>query len=146
MGERDGRHGLWVGFREQGEGAGEPALCLKGAAGRADTLSVTSIKAECPRCGAVRLGPADVTVRVCLDDGAGAYRFRCPSCCTAAIHAASPAICSLLRDAGCDEEVWRLPAELAERPGDPAPAFTADDLLDFHLLLQGDDWASSLSS
>ena len=45
----------------------------------------------------------------------------------------------------CDEEVWRLPAELAERPGGPAPAFTADDLLDFHLLLQGDDWATLAS-
>ena len=121
-------------------------MCLKGASDCAVILIVTSIKAECPRCGAVRLGPADVTVRVCLDDGAGAYRFRCPTCSTAAVHEASPAICSLLRDAGCDEERWRLPAELAERPGDPAPAFTTDDLLDFHLLLRGDDWASSLSS
>jgi hypothetical protein len=93
----------------------------------------------------VRLGAGDVTVRVCVDDGTGAYRFRCPTCSTAAVHEASPAICALLREAGCDEEVWRLPAELAERPGGPAPAFTADDLLDFHLLLQGDDWASTVT-
>jgi hypothetical protein len=106
---------------------------------------MTSIKAECPRCGAVRLGPDDVTVRVCLDDGAGAYRFRCPTCAVAAVHEASPAICALLAEAGCEEEVWRLPAELEERPHGPAPAFTPDDLLDFHKLLQGDDWASRLS-
>ena len=33
-------------------------------------------------------------------------------------------------------QVWRLPAELTEaRVGEP---FTPDDLLDFHLLLEGD--------
>jgi hypothetical protein len=86
-----------------------------------------------------------VTVRVCADDGAGAYRFRCPSCANAAVHEASPAICALLQEAGCAREVWRLPAELGERPGGPSPAFTADDLLDFHLLLQRDDWAKALT-
>jgi len=84
-----------------------------------------------------------VTVRVCVDDGTGAYRFRCPTCATAAIHEASLAICALLREAGCDEEVWRLPAELAEHP--EGPAFTADDLLDFHLLLRRADWTSALT-
>lgn len=86
-----------------------------------------------------------MTVRVCADDGAGAYRFRCPTCSTAAVHEASPAICALLREAGCAEEIWRLPAELEERPSEPIPALTTDDLLDFHLLLQGDDWANELS-
>jgi hypothetical protein len=104
---------------------------------------VTSIKAECPRCGAVRLGPADVIVRVCAEDGQGAYRFRCPICSAAAIHDASPAICALLRQAGCAEEVWHLPAELTEvRSG---PAFTSDDLIDFHLLLRSEDWAEQLT-
>jgi hypothetical protein len=93
----------------------------------------------------VRLGADDVTVRICLDDGAGAYRFRCPTCATAAVHEASPAICALLREAGCEEETWHLPAELSERPDGPAPAFTTDDLLDFHLLLQSDDWPSALT-
>jgi hypothetical protein len=105
---------------------------------------VTKIKAECPRCGNVRLGPDDVTVRVCMDDGAGAYRFRCPTCSTAALHEASPAICALLRHAGCTEESWSLPAELGERPN--GPRLTTDDLLDFHLLLREDDWASALIS
>jgi hypothetical protein len=104
---------------------------------------VTRIKAECPRCGAVRLTPHDVTVRVCTDDGSGAYRFRCPTCTNAAIHEASPAILALLRQAGCDEEAWSLPAELGERP--TGPTLTADDLLDFHLLLRGDDWTSAFS-
>lgn len=105
---------------------------------------MTRIKAECPRCGNVRLSPTDVTVRVCTDGGAGAYRFRCPTCATASLHEASPAICALLRQAGCAEESWSLPAELAERPA--GPTLTADDLLDFHLLLRNDDWTSALSS
>jgi hypothetical protein len=86
-----------------------------------------------------------VTVRTCVDDGAGAYRFRCPTCASAAVHEASPAICALLREVGCAEEVWRLPAELGEARGGPAPALTNDDLLDFHLLLRDDDWASTFS-
>jgi hypothetical protein len=106
---------------------------------------MTSIKAECPRCGAVKLGSSDVTVRICLDDGAGAYRFRCPTCSAAAVHDASPAICALLIEGGCAEEIWQLPAELEERPHHPAPAFTADDLIDFHALLETEDWASQLS-
>ena len=85
------------------------------------------------RC-AYRLGPDDVTVRTCAADGAGAYRFRCPTCAIAAYHHASPAICALLRQAGCVEEVWHLPAELTERR--KGPALTPDDLLDFHLLLR----------
>lgn len=83
-----------------------------------------------------------MTVRTCAADGAGAYRFRCPTCATAAFHEASPAICALLRQAGCTEEVWHLPAELTERR--QGPALTPDDLLDFHLLLRGDDWPESL--
>jgi len=86
--------------------------------------------------------PGDVTVRTCAADGAGAYRFRCPICASAVVHQASPAICALLRQAGCTEEVWHLPAELAERR--QGPAFTPDDLLDFHLLLSGEDWSESL--
>ena len=40
-------------------------------------------------------------------------------------------------------QVWRLPAELTEsRVGAP---LTPDDLLDFHLLLTGDDWFEELA-
>jgi len=88
------------------------------------------------------MGPDAVTVRTCAADGAGAYRFRCPICASAAVHEASSAICALLRQAGCTEEVWHLPAELAERR--QGPAFTPDDLLDFHLLLSSDDWSEHL--
>ena len=43
---------------------------------------------------------------------------------------------------GVRMEVWRLPAELAEpRVG---PVLQPDDLLDFHLMLEGDDWFAEL--
>ena len=51
---------------------------------------------------------------------------------------------ALLRQAGCEEEVWHLPAELTERR--KGPALTSDDLIDFHLLLQQDDWAEGLAA
>jgi hypothetical protein len=60
------------------------------------------------------------------------------------VHEASPAICALLVSVGVREEVWRMPAELQERRR--GPALTPDDLLDFHLLLERDDWADELAA
>ena len=55
---------------------------------------------------------------------------------------ASKRIVDLLVSSGVRMEVWRLPAELAEpRLG---PTLAPDDLLDFHLILEGDDWFSDL--
>jgi hypothetical protein len=105
---------------------------------------MATIKAECEGCGAVRLRVSDLTVRVCADDERGAYRFRCPRCATAVVHDATPAICALLVSVGVREEVWHLPAELRETHH--GPALTPDDLLDFHLLLERDDWAEQLAS
>ena len=43
---------------------------------------------------------------------------------------------------GVEVTAWSMPAELLEtRQG---PAFTHDDLLDFHELLEGDDWQREL--
>ena len=104
---------------------------------------MATIKAECPECGAVRLRVPDLTVRVCVDDERGAYRFRCPRCEVAVVHEATSAICALLVSVGVREEVWRLPAELREQHR--GPVLTPDDLLDFHLLLQREDWADDLA-
>ena len=79
-----------------------------------------------------------------MDDESGAYRFRCPRCADAVVHDATPAICALLVSVGVREEVWRLPAEMREQHG--GPVLTPDDLLDFHLLLERDDWAEHLAS
>lgn len=106
---------------------------------------MATIKAECASCGVVRLRAHDLTVRVCVDDESrDAYRFRCPRCASAVVHDASAAICALLVSVGVEEEAWHLPAELREQHR--GPAFTSDDLLDFHLLLESDDWASHLDA
>jgi hypothetical protein len=106
---------------------------------------MATIKAECPTCGVVRLRPHDLTVRVCVDDESqAAYRFRCPRCAGAIVHDASAAICALLVSVGVEEEAWHLPAELTEHA--QGPALTSDDLLDFHLLLQDDDWAANFGA
>lgn len=95
------------------------------------------IKAECPECGVVRLGARDVTVRLCTDDGPGAYCFRCAGCGVAVSHEAGRTVCDLLLSAGVDCVEWRWPDELEARPD--GPGFTTDDLLDFHLLLGRDE-------
>ena len=102
------------------------------------------IKADCPECGVVRLRTRDITVRVCTDTEAGAYSFRCGQCGAAVSHPAEPDVCDLLVRAGCEHVRWRLPSELGERRS--GPSFTADDLLDFHLLLRGDAWHAELEA
>lgn len=104
---------------------------------------MTTIRASCPTCGDVQLTPTDLVVRVCADDNNGSYCFTCPECGFGVAKDASPRIVELLVSTGVRMDVWRLPAELNESTPD-GPRFTPDDLLDFHLLLEGSDWFDSL--
>ena len=91
----------------------------------------TRIRASCADCGDVELRVDDVQVRVCAEDNAGSYVFRCPSCDMAVVKDAEPRVVDLLLASGVTMTTWTRPAELDEaRP--TAPAFTHDDLLDFH--------------
>lgn len=99
---------------------------------------VTTIRANCPSCGDVQLTPRDLTVRVCADDEHGSYVFHCPVCELAVAKDANQRIVDLLISSGVRLEVWRRPAELSELHA--GPPISADDLLDFHLLLRSDDW------
>jgi hypothetical protein len=104
---------------------------------------VTTIRANCPSCGDVQLKASELTVRVCSDDERGSYCFRCPECRRAVAKDASRRIVDLLVSSGVRMQVWRLPAELHEaHNGSP---FVPDDLLDFHLLLQGEEWFEQLA-
>jgi hypothetical protein len=92
----------------------------------------------------VQLTADDLVVRVCADDERGSYCFRCPDCRQAVAKEASRRIVDLLVSSGVRMQVWRLPAELAEtRVG---PPLRPDDLLDFHLLLQGESWFEDLAA
>lgn len=102
----------------------------------------TRIRASCDECGDVELRVDDVVVRVCIDDDAGSYVFRCPSCEMSIVKHAEPRVVELLVASGVEVAAWSMPAELSERP--TGPAFTHDDLLDFHELLESDDWQREL--
>lgn len=104
--------------------------------------AVTTIRANCPSCGDVQLRASDLKVRVCADTEQGSYHFRCTECDGVVVKEASRRIVDLLVGSGVQMEVWRLPAELDERPG--GPTLTPDDLLDFHLQLQDPAWFASL--
>jgi hypothetical protein len=104
---------------------------------------MTTIRAQCPTCGDVRLTAADLTVRVCSDDDRGSYRFRCPGCEAPVAKPASAHIVELLVSSGVPLEMWRRPAELLENRS--GPPLTPDDLLDFHVLLQSPDWMDELT-
>ncbi len=107
---------------------------------------MATIRASCPDCGDVELTTADVQVRVCADDNQGSYVFRCPECTMAVIKDAEQRIVDLLVSSGVRLSVWRLPAELQERPTS-LPDLTHDDLLDFHELLHRNDaWFARLAA
>ncbi|MCU1352808.1 MAG: hypothetical protein JWM05_2017 [Acidimicrobiales bacterium] len=100
------------------------------------------IRASCATCGDVELTTAQVSVQICTDDGQGTYSFRCPTCEIAISKPAESRIIELLVSSGVRLSTWSMPAELAEvRSG---PPITHDDLLDFHDLLERDDWLDSL--
>jgi hypothetical protein len=98
----------------------------------------TVIKASCQECGDVELAVDDLCVRVCAEDEQGSYVFRCPTCQMSVVKPAEQRIVDLLVASGVELVEWRLPAELYEaHHGDP---ISHDDLIDFHHLLQQDDW------
>ena len=92
----------------------------------------------------MQLTADDLTVRVCADDERGSYCFRCPDCERAVAKEASRRIVDLLVGSGVRMQVWRLPAELNESHN--GPTLQPDDLLDFHLHLQSDDWFDQLAA
>jgi hypothetical protein len=117
---------------------------LKAAPEGAEDTYMASIKAECPRCGVVRLTPDQVTLRVCTDDGSSAYRFRCPRCEVRVLNDTSRVVAELLGRAGVLREEWQVPAELAE--AHQGPPLNADDLLDFHLFLHAAEWPADIAT
>jgi hypothetical protein len=121
-----------------------------------------TIRATCPLCSdQVDLQPDEVTLH--LVDAASQtrnrYGFRCPSCEVFVVKPAGTVAVELLLEGGVlvtEAEVapWEtelVGGELAvpaapPHPEDPptGPAFTPDDVLDLHALLQRDDWFDQL--
>ena len=103
---------------------------------------MATIRASCGTCGDVELTTAQVEVRVCAEDGRGTYTFHCPLCGEAVVKDAESRIIELLVASGVRLSTWSVPAEVHEpRSGEP---INHDDLLDFHHLLEREDWIEAL--
>lgn len=105
---------------------------------------MTTIKATCPTCGEVGLTPEDIDLRVDkVEDANSYYAFTCTTCLCEVRKPADARVVRLLVSGGV--EVRPVESEpRAPEPRFPGPAITHDDLLDFHHLLETDDWFSQL--
>lgn len=96
------------------------------------------------------MGPEAILLQVTRGGREGTYRFTCPSCLDPVEKRADRKIVALLVSAGVDvasraptttAELFDAEAVIDPRPPLPdAPAFTLDDLIDFHFALQDDGW------
>lgn len=99
------------------------------------------------------MGPESILLLVTRGGREGTYRFTCPTCMDAVEKRADRKIVALLVSAGVDvagrggagtaELFDELPDEALQDPRGtlpPGPAFTIDDLIDFHFRLLDDSY------
>ena len=100
------------------------------------------ILVNCPDCSQVRVEPADVTLRNCVDDESWSYRFTCPHCDRLAVAQTAGSAALGGWPPAAHVERWHLPAELRE-PHD-GPPLKLDDVLAFHEMLLEPRWFETL--
>jgi predicted RNA-binding Zn-ribbon protein involved in translation (DUF1610 family) len=104
--------------------------------------AMTTIKATCPECGEVTLTPEKFELRVFAEvDEQDYYAFDCPVCGDRVAKSADARVVRLLRTGGVE------PVESACHPEHPPAGLspiTRDELLEFHELLQRDDWLDAV--
>ena len=108
---------------------------------------MATIRTNCPTCGEVDLSPEAISLEVAGSGDRGRYAFTCPDCSADITRAADRTAVRLLLAAGATSEREGAPAETAaslpaedRNPCPDAPAFTLDDLIDLHFLLQDQTW------
>jgi predicted RNA-binding Zn-ribbon protein involved in translation (DUF1610 family) len=109
-------------------------------------VEMTTIRTTCPRCGEVDMGPESILLSVRANGREGSYRFTCPECEDAVEKRADRKIVALLVSAGVDidrggDELPMRHPELFDDGADEqlapqGPAFTPDDVIEFHYLLE----------
>ncbi len=108
---------------------------------------MTTIRTTCPRCGEVDMGPEAILLSVRDDGREGSYRFTCPSCADDVEKRADRKIVALLVSAGVDiahgehdplQAAMLFDDEDGGRALPSGPAFSIDDVIEFHFLLQDD--------
>jgi hypothetical protein len=118
---------------------------VPGSVGRRNTArSRRDVMVTCRDCGDVLVSINRCQLRRCEDDGVHSLAYRCRSCghCDVVGQLHPNEIMELL-DAGLAIVPWQLPAEVHE-PHYCGTSLTLDDLLDFHLLLDDDEWVDTL--
>ena len=103
---------------------------------------MTTIKATCPRCGEVDLTADDILLRIGAMQAVNTYGFTCPHCTTFVEKPADDRIVRLLLSGGVMPVPVHVPAEALELH--QGPPINHDDLLDFHEILERDDWIDEL--
>ena len=103
---------------------------------------MTTIKASCPQCSEVELTAEDIVLRIGTNHISNTYGFTCPTCGRFVQKPADERVVRLLLSGGVVPVPVHVPAEALEpRFG---PPITYDDIIDFHLMLQHDDWLEDL--
>lgn len=110
---------------------------------------MTTIRATCPTCGEVGLTPDEIELRVDdADSSSSYYAFSCPSCFGTVRKPADERVVRLLISGGVEVlamvPAGPAPRRLSERFD--GPRISHDDLLDFHALLEADDWFNELTA
>jgi len=95
------------------------------------------------------MGPEAISLAVRSNGREGSYRFTCPSCEDDVEKRADRKIVALLVSAGVDidrsdamfaPELFDEEEEVLPPREPPAPRFTADDLIEFHYLLEDESY------
>ena len=106
---------------------------------------MTTIRTKCPTCGDVDMAADDISLHLTPSGERGAYGFVCPECSVEVHKPANRRTVALLIAAGVEplpleDEVAQEPVlafeDLSPRP--EATAFTLDDVIAFHFLLEDD--------
>lgn len=103
---------------------------------------MTKIEATCGTCGTVERTAEDFELAVSDRPGASWYAFVCPECDQRIQKHADERVIELLISEGVKPFRVRFPEEALE--SHEGPAFTLDDVLDLHMMLQRNDWFESL--
>ncbi len=99
---------------------------------------MTTIKATCPECGEVDLTANDILLRIGASKAVNTYAFACPDCGDFVQKSADDRVVRLLLSGGVVPVPVHVPAEALEVH--EGPIINHDDLIDFHQLLETDDW------
>lgn len=110
---------------------------------------MADIRANCPSCGQVGMSAEAISLQIASDGERGQYAFTCPDCSTDVAYPANSKVVAVLLAAGASAHAAPEEEAAAARPSLPAedrnpcpdaPAFTLDDVIDLHFLLQKHAW------